>query len=95
MDTLLYVDCEAGSRVVAMKLAGVRRYAEAQGWKVVVLMEPQSRPARLRRALLRERMTVLKVAKEGGTGYLRDLSCNYPEPNEPQSVHEKYRVRSR
>lgn len=55
MDTVLYVDCEAGSRVVAMKLAGVRRYAEAQGWKVVVLMESQSRPARLRRALLRER----------------------------------------
>ena len=40
-------------------------------------------------------MTVLKVAKEGGTGYLRDLFCNYPEQNEPQSIHEKYSVRSR
>lgn len=55
MDTVLYVDCEAGSRVVAMKLAGVRRYAEARGWKVVALKESQSRPSRLKRALSRER----------------------------------------
>ena len=49
----------------------------------------------VKRGKLLGRMTVLKAAEEGGTGYLRDLFCNYPEPNEPQSVHEKYRVRSR
>ena len=49
----------------------------------------------VKRGKLLGRMTVLKVAQEGGTGYLRDLFCNYPEPNEPQSVHEKYCVRSR
>ena len=41
------------------------------------------------------RMTILKVAQNGGGGHLRDLRCNYPEPNDPQSKHGEYLVRSR
>lgn len=55
MDTVLYVDCESGSRVEAMKLAGIGRFAEARGWNVIALKESRSRPSWLKRTLSRER----------------------------------------
>ena len=48
----------------------------------------------VKRGKLLGRMTVLKTAREGGRGFLQDLQLNYSEPNEPQSVHEKYLLTS-
>ncbi len=52
MDEIWYVDMWKGERIQEMKLAGIRRYAKMRGWKVVVLSEEESRPARLESALL-------------------------------------------
>ena len=49
--TILYVDFWECCRIQAMKLAGIRRYAEMRGWTVEVCCEADSRPKRLRKLL--------------------------------------------
>lgn len=65
-ETVLYVDLEPGSRVEAMKLAGVRRYAEACGWRVEPLSEAESRPCGLRRTLAKVKPIGCIVECAGG-----------------------------
>lgn len=52
---ILYVDYWKSCRIQAMKLAGVRRYAEMRGWTVEVCCEEDSRPKLLRKLLAQKK----------------------------------------
>ena len=55
MPTVLYVDVERRSLAEKAKLAGIKRCADAYGWKVRVVWEIRSRPDVLSKALARQR----------------------------------------
>ncbi|MBR3086816.1 MAG: substrate-binding domain-containing protein [Kiritimatiellae bacterium] len=50
---VLYVDCVPSSNMVRVRLAGIRRYAEARNWRVETLKHDVCTPAALREALAR------------------------------------------
>jgi len=52
---VLYVDCVPSSNMVRVRLAGIRRYAEARNWRVETLKHDVCTPAALREALARLR----------------------------------------
>ena len=53
--TILYVDCSAESGMGRVRLAGIRRYAAAHGWRVEKLEHENCSPKTLSEALARLR----------------------------------------
>ncbi len=49
--SILYLDMQRGERIQEMKLAGIRRYASARGWKVDICTERESRPDRIAKVI--------------------------------------------
>ena len=68
---ILYLDMWVGERIQEMKLAGIRRFAAARGWDIVVKSERSSRPRHLAKLLKNEKPIGCIVECSAGH---RDLS---------------------